>query len=140
MNSFSELAGKQKAIELLRWISVLPAAVLAYTAVGLIVSAAPNTHWLLLIFYMPKEAAFVIAGAKMAPRSRGAATIALVALGSIKSLTIHVLGQNAGLTNYLHFGAESVGVVVGAGYIFYSEIVAKGDRRKEGDSEAADGT
>ena len=125
MVAFSELTGKEKAIELLRWICVLPAAMLAYVAVGFVISSAPNTHWVLLICYMPKEIAFVVAGAKTAPRSRTIATLVLAAVAILASLAIHVLTQQrVGLTNYLHFGAESVGAVIGAIYIVYAEIKA----------------
>jgi hypothetical protein len=143
MKSFAELTGKQKVIELLRWISVPAAAALGGFAaryISVLVSRLIVYGWgasaesdfvdylRLLIFYVPKEAAFVIAGAMMAPRSRLAAAINLAVAAMLMSLVVHVLGQrNVGVVNYTHFTAESAGAALGAAYIFYSEK-AKGRR------------
>jgi uncharacterized membrane protein YidH (DUF202 family) len=74
------------------------------------------------MFDVLKEAAFVIAGARMAPRSRPATAIALAVAGILMSLVVHELGQShPGSTNYTHFAAESVGAVLGVAYVLYSE-------------------
>src|SRR4051794_38813425 len=83
-----ELSGRGRLIRWLRWAGLLPAALLArvaiqflaemgYTAVASATgepagSPSLSALWLLL-FYAPKEAGFVIAGAKVAPRGRLAA-------------------------------------------------------------------
>lgn len=138
VNSSSELTRKQKAIELLRWVGVLPAAILARLAVPIIVGnlmrfgmyvgwfsqgGSGLVYYLqLVLFYFPKEAAFVIAGAKMAPRYRLATCIILAVAAILMSLIVHMLGQsNVGLVNYMHFAAESLGAVCGAVYMFFSE-------------------
>jgi hypothetical protein len=137
VNSFSELTRKEKNTELLRWVSVLPAAVIGRLAaqiiIGVVTRLAVNSGWFtlgesqfvhylqILVFYSPKEAAFVIAGAKMAPRGRLATTIVLAVAGILMSLIVHVLGQaTPGVVNYTHFAAEAAGAVSGAVYIFFS--------------------
>jgi hypothetical protein len=137
MRPYSGLTGREKAIELLRWICVLPAAMLGSFAtyyIGGLVGRLAQYGWgtpvestlvyylLLLLFYIPKEAAFVIAGAKTAPRSRLATTTVLAVARLVMSLIVHVLKQpNPGVVNYTHFTAESAGVAFGIAYIFYSE-------------------
>ena len=132
MSSFSEQTGKRKRIELLRWIGVLPAAVLGRLAVQMILGGllrlaitagwiTPGTsellyYFQLLVYYTPKEAAFVIAGAMMAPRRRLPTAVVLAVLAILLSLMVHILGQsNRGLINYTHFAAETLGAIGGAG-------------------------
>jgi hypothetical protein len=149
--AFSDLSRREKAIELLRWIVVLPAAVLGRFAMvlllGLIVRFADFAGWLadselpavkLLLSCCPKEAAFVIAGAKTAPRRRLLTTVILAIAAGLMSLTIHILGQpNPGTVNYAHFAAEFVGAVAGAGYVIFSELRSwHSHGRKSGDHEA----
>ena len=160
MNSFSELTAREKTMERLRWICVLPAAVLggfaAQTIAGLVNrlavygwgTAAESTlvyGLQLLMFYVLKCAVFIVAAAKMAPRGRLATAIVLAAAAILMSLVVHVLGQpHPGVVNYTHFTAESAGTVIGVAYVFYSEkarsrdenrgVLATGDRtpRAEG--------
>jgi hypothetical protein len=137
MKPFSELTNRERSIEVLRWLGVLPAAVLAHFAarfaLGSVVLLASHAAWgfddstiayylKVILYYLPPKSAFVIAGAKMAPRHQRATTIALTVVGVIFSLMTHVVGQHlagnrVGIVNYTHFVAESAGVLVGAGYI-----------------------
>lgn len=112
---------------LLRWLAVIPAAIaagwlahlvcgLASVAIARLIGEAYYVH--LLLCYAPKNAAFVIAGAKIAPRQRATA-VALAIVAIALSLLVHLLGQRTvGLTNYLHFTAESAGALLGAAFIF----------------------
>jgi hypothetical protein len=109
---------------LLRWLAVLPAAILAAWVahfaggiVGLAVSRLvpePASYYVrLLLYYAPQQAAFVIAGALVAPRPLATACV-LAGVAIALSLTVHILGQHSvGTTNYLHFAAESAGAIVG---------------------------
>jgi len=142
--TFAELSGTAKAIEILRWIGVLPAAVLGRFAYGTILAAIyrvkavpggvlPDTsalgHWLqLLIFYPPPIAIFVVAGAMMAPRRRLATAVVLAAPAIALSLTIHVLlPDHVGVNNYKHFTAETTGAIIATILVFYWQ----GRRRKQ---------
>jgi hypothetical protein len=145
MRPFSELTDGGKLIEVVRWLCVLPAAMLGSFVVQLIVGAvvqiADNSglgilgdskiaySLRLFLFYVPRESVFVIAGAMTAPRHQMATAIVLTVLGICLSLMTHVVGQHlagnhVGLVNYTHFFAESAGAVGGAAYIFLQ------DRRK----------
>src|SRR5436190_7913164 len=88
---------------LLRWLAVIPAAILAgwfaYFAFGLvsvvvakILSESASYYVRLLLYYAPKDAAFVIVGAKIAPRPLTAAVALAVAAAAV-SLLVHILGQ-----------------------------------------------
>jgi hypothetical protein len=135
---FSELTGRDRSIEGFRWLCVLPAAVLAnFTAdfvVGAVVQVVQYRGWdilggsivakslTLFLFHVPPESAFVIAGAKMAPRHQRATAMALTLLGFLFSLMTHVISQQlserrVGIVNYLHLSAESAGLLGGATYI-----------------------
>jgi hypothetical protein len=107
-----------------RWVGVLPAAILASVAIESIPEialmmvalvrqeAADLIHvaqWLSLPFYVAKEAVFVIAGAKVAPQGRVAAAIVLATMRLPLSLATHVLLQaHRGTTNDLHLALESI--------------------------------
>lgn len=138
MNSFSNLTTTAKAVEVLRWIGVLPVAVLCQSLYHMIVMAlfltkatvggeVPQRSALvdflyLLIYYPPHVALFVIAGAMVAPRFRLATAILLAVLAIALSLTIHVLlPDNVGVNNYKHFTAESAGAIGGLVFVFYWE-------------------
>jgi hypothetical protein len=111
----------------LRWLAVLPAAILAGWLAHLVFGTASvvvaRLVWQsyvvrLLLYYVPKDAAFVLVGAKVAPRPRATAVV-LAAAAIAMSLAVHILGQRTvGVTNYLHFAAESVGAVLGAAFTF----------------------
>ena len=72
--------------------------------------------------YVPRTAAFVIAGAKMAPRHQRTTAIVLAVAVVCVSLMTHVVGQHlagnrVGSVNYMHMLAESAGALVGAACI-----------------------
>jgi hypothetical protein len=138
MPPFSSLTSRKKLIEMLRWVCVLPAAVLGEIvvryAIGLCVRTAGDGGWRpfgdstpasflwTLLCYAPPESAFVIAGAMLAPRRPMTTAIVLAVLRFILSLMTHVVGQHlagnhVGITNYLHLFAESAGLLTGAAYI-----------------------
>jgi hypothetical protein len=146
MKSFSELTGKEKSIECLRWICVPPAAVLASLAPRIVASLVmspvvallPGTpampasdfsrYFLHRIFTVVMGAAFVIAGARTAPRYRFA-TAAVLAVGWVAySLASHVLVHlGRGTPHYTDFVIAAVAAAGGAAYIFHSEK-SKGSR------------
>ena len=140
MKSFSELTGKEKSIELLRWICVPAAAVLGVLAVHLIARfvmppalaqppgsaamPAPDFYriYLLWIFRILMVAGFVIAGAKTAPRGRLATAIVLAGLWILSALSSHVLVHlSRGKPHYTHFVVEAVAAAGAAVAIGYSE-------------------
>lgn len=140
MKPFRELTGQQKAVELLRWLAVLPAAVIGSYIVRFVVgiagALAVKIGWLnpgsagiayylfSFLYYVPKETAFVIAGTTMAPRFRRVTAFLLAAVAIFCSLIIHVLGQNhPGSVNHMHWTLESGGAVIGAAYVFVAELV-----------------
>lgn len=137
--SFSEHSRNEKSIELLRWLAVLPAAVVGSAATRLILgsatqlvissikfysSSAVPIQWIrLLILYPPKQAVFVVIGAKMAPRFQLATAVGLAVTAIMLSLTVHILVQpNPGAANYTHFAAESAGAILGAVFMAFSSI------------------
>jgi hypothetical protein len=156
MNPFSQLSRRAKLIEVLRWLGVLPAALLgelvvrhgigvAFAAVHMVsygarenVSGLNAGHFLRIVFYyVVPRSAFVIAGAKIAPRFQLATAIALTGLGVFLSLMTHVVvqhvaGNRVGVTNYAHFIAESAGLAVGATGILWSERWCRRSRGAEG--------
>jgi hypothetical protein len=136
VKSFSELSGRAKAVEVLRWIGVFPAALLARLAFHTTVAAIYRTKaiaggivpdksalvdWLQLWIFDPTPIAiFVVAGAIMAPRCRHTTAILLAALAIGLSLTIHVLlPESVGANNYKHFTAESAGAIAGVAFTFF---------------------
>lgn len=85
----------------------------AASAVSRLVPEPASYYVRLLLYYAPQRAAFVIAGALVAPRSLATACV-LAGVAIALSLTVHILGQHSvGTTNYLHFAAESAGAIVG---------------------------
>jgi hypothetical protein len=139
MKPFSELTGRGKLIEFLRWLGVLPAAVIADVATQFVgesvVQIARYVGWdilgastfanplILFLFYFTPKSAFVIAGATTAPRHQRATAIVLILLGILFSLLTHVIsqhffaGRRLGIVNYLHLCTESAGLFAGAAYI-----------------------
>ena len=138
MKPFTELTGRGRLIEVLRWLCVLPAAVLGEIALEFVVAAAVQIAvyggWGILgdsniayflrmfLFHVLPKSVFVIAGTKMAPRYQGVTAIVLTLLGFLFSLLTHVIsqhlaGRRVGIVNYTHLFAESAGMVGGAAYI-----------------------
>src|SRR5262245_49502537 len=105
----------------LRWICVLPAAIIVAAAVRyasrivvIIVRAVSLSALASLgrsgVLYVPTDAAFVLVGAITAPRYRVITAIVLAAIRLGLALVAHVLRPDSvGLTNYTHFAAESLG-------------------------------
>lgn len=92
MNSFSELTRKERLIEVVRWLCVVPVALLAglmghMLTIAIVVqpvlsglSREGTGRWLRhLIGGFLGGAAFVVAGARMAPRFRRATALVLAA-------------------------------------------------------------
>ncbi len=78
-----------------------------------------------MFLFALKDAAFVVAGAMIAPRARLTTAIVLAAARVPFSLWAHVLSQGGPwwfwTTNYTHFTLEAFGSVLGVVYIFWSE-------------------
>ena len=141
MKSFSERTGKEKAIELLRWVLVPCVAVLAGFVVPRLIAnflmppalaQPPGTPRVppsdFQRFYLPwiatilMGAAFVIAGAKTAPRGRFATALVLVTLWTLYSLMWHVLVHPVrDIRHYTQFLVATLAAASGAAYIAYSE-------------------
>ena len=139
IKSFSELTGKEKSTELLRWICVPAAAVLGVLALRFIVgfvmpraaaqlpgsAAMPASEFRLFLHSVSgilTAAVFVIAGAKTAPRGRLATALVLAGLWSLAALSSHVLVHlSQGTPHYTHFVVEAVGAAGAAVAIGYSE-------------------
>ncbi len=139
MKSFAEQSAQEKAIELLRWLLVPVAAVVAVFVVLLIARMAippamarlpgtpppPVTDFQRIsprIFGVLIGALFVLAGAKMAPRFRLVTALVLAGLWIGYSFLIHVyvhLGR--GTPHYVHFGLAVVAVLLAAALIGYAE-------------------
>lgn len=135
MSPFSVLSKQAKAIEVVRWLCVLPAALLGAMAVRLPLGAVIRLardgggnalidssafYWIATaIFHLVPEFVFVLAGASLAPRRRNGTAIVLSLVGIGLSLLTHILmqhlaGNRVGLTNYVHVGSETVGAIAGA--------------------------
>ncbi len=140
MKSFSDLTSKEKTVELLRWIGVAPAAVIAGMAPGVIarlvippVLAEPlgspptpapafSRSILFWVIGILMGAAFVIAGAKTAPRYRGTTAIVLASLSILYSLMSHVVVHlGRGTPHYTDFAVAAIAAACAAAYIVYSE-------------------
>ena len=133
MRPFAERTGKENAVELTRWIVVLPAAVLAGFIVDALagfvasilmseVSREGAGRWARhLIFRFPGGLAYVIAGAKTAPRLRRVTAIVLVCLAIALSARTHGVIRWGIHGDSLPVVVQSAAVLCGAAYIFNSE-------------------
>ncbi len=125
-----------KPIELLRWICVLPAAVIGGIAARYLGSIAGHLvihGWgvesqssiafsIQLLAYAIAAATFALAGAFTSPRSRRITAVVLAIGETLLSLLTHVLSQrHPGTVNYLHFAAETAGAALAVAYGFYAE-------------------
>lgn len=138
MQAFSELPSRQKRVEVMRWVLLVPAAVLAASAVELIVGGVARAagsggpvpwdpgsvgFWVRAVpYYVLPQFAFVVAGGRLAPRKQLAVAVLLVLVGGLLSLLKHVVGQHlagnsVGFVNYAHFGLELSGLVAGAAFL-----------------------
>ena len=140
MKSFSELTGKEKSTERLRWVCVPAAAVLGVLALRIIAgfvmppalaqlsgsAAMPTSDFRRFFLHSVSgiltAAVFVIAGTKTAPRGRRATAIVLAGLWSLAALNSHVLVHlSQGTPHYMYFIVEAVGAAGAAVAIGYSE-------------------
>ncbi len=141
MKSSSALTAANTVIRWLRWAAVV--ALVYYAWGGLVYSALGRKAWAvqpaplvvvlqymgMLHFHTLTEAAFVVAGAMIAPRARLATAIVLAALHVPLSFWSHVLSRVSlvdlvllqGGGNYRQFTLETLGALLGVGYIFWSE-------------------
>jgi Mg2+/Co2+ transporter CorB len=140
MKPFSDLTVPAKLTEVLRWVCVLPVAMLVDAAAPWIVDAAAQVahsgglgvfgdsiiiySLLLILFYVLPKSASIIAGAKTAPRFRRATAIMLAVFAFLFSLLTHVIsqhlaGRRIGTTNCAHLSAETVGALAGVAYILF---------------------
>lgn len=130
---------RERVVESLRWAGVLPAAVaggaVAQFAAGLVgqflrsgwgvESGSDVAFAVQLILHGMTAGAFVVAGGFMAPRLRGETALVLAIIGAGLSLLKHVLlPSHPGWVNYCHLGAEALGRLAAAGWVW-----GRGDRR-----------
>jgi hypothetical protein len=150
VQDFGELSPRQRWIEVVRWLLLVPAACLASSAVTLIIgtlvrairnSSVPlNSHsisfWAGAVpSYVLPEFVFVIAGAWIAPRKQRPVALLLMLLGGVLSVLQHVVlqylaGNRVGPTNYTHFGLELAGLLAGVLYIRWLKTVPHGVKRQ----------
>ena len=139
MKPLSERGGRGIPIEVLRWLCVVPAAVLGDRVAQYVVGSARNRPrrradirgdsiiacpLTLILFNVAPRSAFVIAGAKMAPRYQRATAVMLTVLGFYFSLMTHVIsqqraGRRIGFHNYSHLFAETAGGLGVTAYILW---------------------
>ncbi len=127
---------RPKPVEVLRWIGVLPAAVLVDIAaryLGSLVARFAIAAWgaeresnlvfsIQLLAYAFAGSGFVLAAAFTAPRSRRFTAVVMAIAWTLLSLFTHVLTQShPGPTNYWHLAAETAGAVVAIAYVWYVE-------------------
>jgi hypothetical protein len=136
MNPTSSPVKLEKAIGWLQWVGVLPAAVLGSSVAQLIAGMAGRLavaaggrpadsafvyDLLLRLLHLPQGTAFVVAGAKMAPRGRLVTAIVLAVVWVVMALIIHIMGPaHPGVHNSIDFAVESAGSALGLAYIFRS--------------------
>jgi hypothetical protein len=79
----------------------------------------------MLLGYVLRATAVVVAGALIAPRARRTTAVVLAALLVPRSFWGHVLATGgpwwSWTINYTHFSLEAIGAVLGVVYIFWSE-------------------
>ena len=139
MKPFAELTGTQRAIELLRWLLVPVAAVLAVALlIALVRLASPPamaqlpgtprpTPTALRRYVLPRVAeillavTFVLAGALTAPRRRTIPAAVLAALWTAYSFLLYIFVHiGRGTPHYLDF-AISAAAAGGAAWIIYAK-------------------
>ena len=139
---------REMPVELLRWICVLPAAVMGGIAaryLGSIVgrfaiygsgSESNFAFSIQLLAYAIAAAAFVLAGAFTAPRNRRTTALVLAIAATLLSLLSHVLSQrHPGTVNYLHVAAETAGAALAIAYLFYGKLARGRDDEPRDDKE-----
>ena len=142
MKSFSELTGKEKSIELIRWLLVPCVGVLIAWVIPRLITdllwwpiitqihlsrIGPVSHWKmeasrLLLVSIVLGAAFVVAGAKMAPRARVMTALLLGILWTLYWFysAVLVVPWQDGLS-YVRAFFATLSAASGVGFIAYSE-------------------
>ncbi|MBI2826112.1 MAG: hypothetical protein HYX69_15645 [Planctomycetia bacterium] len=153
MSTFSELTNREKTVELVRWMCVLPAVAVgglaAQYASGVLYRLAVQgwgaaaesnvTLSLQVVLRLLVETAAILAGAWVAPRNRLATALVLAVGGAILALFTHVLSQShRGATNYLHFAAEAGGAAVAVACIYYAQKRRQRQTRPESSVDPGD--
>ena len=152
MPSFSDLTPKEKLLEAIRWLLVPVAATMSVVALialsrvvmppalaqlpGTPVVPPSDFHRYVLprVFGVVMAAAFVVAGAKVAPRGRFATAVVLAIAWIGYSFLIHVfvhLGRGA--PNLVHFLLAAVAAAGAAAYVGHSK---KSKGRQQGEASA----
>lgn len=116
--------------ELLRWLVVLPAAIIGWwlsggalavlpSLVGIDLRGSGYPKFLFpLLFYLSSGVVFTLVGGLIAPAKRPVTATGLAVLLILLSIQIHILGQpNPGLTNYMHCTGEALGAAIGVAVI-----------------------
>ena len=138
MKRFAELSAGQKAIEIVRWLSVLPAAFftsrLPYLFFWLLIpppmAQLPGTPrppppsdlqrmlvpWLLALLTAP---GFVLVGSLVAPRRRRYVAIVLALLFTLHAFLYHILIHLPGTPHYTYFAAAVLAAAGSAALVFY---------------------
>jgi hypothetical protein len=144
MKPFAELTGREKAVEILRWLLVPVASFVAVYVLILISQVAlppqmaqppgtpptPVSEFQRLVprvFNVLISGVLVLAGAKMAPRWRVATALALAGLWIGYAFLIHVavhLGQ--GTPHWWHFVLSIVASLLAVALIGYAERAQRG--------------
>jgi hypothetical protein len=126
MKSFSELTTKEKTIEIVRWVCVLPVSMLAgylgWAAAGALSRIAfgglgfeGTGRWVRhLTANLLSEPARIFIGAKMAPRARRKTAIVLAILNVALAILIH-------REDYLPIVAQTIGLGIGILVVHRSE-------------------
>jgi hypothetical protein len=147
---FGELSPRQQKIEVVRWLLLVPAALLASSAVTFIIGALVRAirgssvplnstsigFWASAVpLYVLPEFVFVIVGGWIAPRKQLPAALLLLLVGGVLSLLGHVVlqyhaGNSLGSTNYTHFGLEMAGLLAGVVCIWRVKTVPHGTERQ----------
>lgn len=133
--AFRELPPRRKRIEFARWLLLWPGAFLASLAVrqtvglavrasGLANSPQPVGFWLATApYYVLPTFTLVVVGGWIAPRRPLVAALVLALAAGGLSLLKHVVlqslsGNRVGTTNWMHFGLETAGLLMGAACVY----------------------
>jgi hypothetical protein len=138
MKRFAELSAAQKAIEIVRWICVLPAAVftsrLPYFLFSLVIpprmAQLPGTPQppppsylqrllLSLLAALLISIGFVLVGSLVAPRHRRYVAVVLAVLVTLHAILYHILIHLPGTPHYTNFAAAVLAASGSAAIVFY---------------------
>ena len=138
MKRFAELSGAQKVVEIVRWLCVLPAAVLTSRVPFLFfwllippqMAQLPGTPkpppppdwqrmlipWLVALLTAP---GFVLVGSLVAPRHRRYVAVVLALLMTLHAFLYHILIHLPGTPHYMYFAAAVLAAAGSAALFFY---------------------